>query len=296
MSKRLPRYPVYVISKGRAEQCLTARFFERDGVKHRIIVEPQEADQYAEHHDADRLLILPFQNLGLGSIPARNWVFEHAVASGARRHWIFDDNIQNVRRTYRGKRIPCDSGPALVALEDFTDRYENAVLVGMNYQMFGLNVRKPFVRNTHVYSNFLIDNQLRQRWRGRYNEDTDLCLQVLAAGLCTVLVNVFLVHKLPTMTMKGGNSAELYLGDGRLRMARSLERLWPGVVAVDRRYGRPQHVVDWKKFDTPLRLRPGVDLAALPRRDEYGMDLAEVRPIQAAAIRRVREEFYADRS
>jgi hypothetical protein len=64
--------------------------------------------------------------------------------------------------------------------------------------------------------------------------------------------------KMRTMTMKGGNSAELYKGDGRLKMARSLERMWPGVVTVNRRFKRPQHVVAdaWNKFDTQLKLRP----------------------------------------
>src|SRR3972149_3358983 len=88
----------------------------------------------------------------------------------------------------------------------------------------------PFFLNTHVYSCLLILNSLPYRWRGRYNEDTDLCLQVLSAGWCTVLINAFMVDNMPTMTMRGGNTEELYQDDGRLKMARHLERLWPGVV------------------------------------------------------------------
>ena len=44
-------------------------------------------------------------------------------------------------------------------------------------------------------------------------------------------------------------------------MARSLERAWPYVVRVDRRFKRPQHKVrgEWRFFDTPLILREGVD-------------------------------------
>jgi hypothetical protein len=76
-----------------------------------------------------------------------------------------------------------------------------------------------------------------------------------------------------TMTMKGGNATELYKGDGRLKMARSLERVWPYVVETKRRFRRPQHVVRgaWRAFDTPLRLKPGVDLAKLPAVEEFGM-------------------------
>ena len=146
-----------------------------------------------------------------------------------------------------------------------------------------------FVTGGYLTHNcLLVKNDLPNRWRGRYNEDTDLCLQVLSDGWCTVLFNAFLVLKMRTMTMKGGNSAELYQGDGRLKMARSLERAWPGVVETKRRFQRPQHVVKdaWKAFDTPLRRRPDVDFEALARTpNEYGMELEQVRATKSPEIR-----------
>jgi hypothetical protein len=96
-------------------------------------------------------------------------------------------------------------------------------------------------------------------------------LQVLADGWCTLLMNAFMVKKMTTMTMHGGNTDDFYQGDGRLRMSRSLERLWPGVVETKRRYGRPQHVINWRKFRTELRLKPGLSVTDGP--DEYGMVL-----------------------
>lgn len=278
---RKPRYPVYVISKGRADACLTARFFIQDKLDFKLVVEPQEADAYIQKYGEDRVLILPFSNLGLGSIPARNWVWEHSKAAGFERHWIFDDNIKRIMRRYKARRIRCDSGPAIAALEDFTDRYENIAICGMNYAMFVPDRRtyQAFFLNNHVYSCLLIKNDLPHRWRGRYNEDTDLCLQVLADGWCTVLTNVFMIDKMQTMVMKGGNSDQLYKSDGRLKMARSLERAWPYVVTVDRRFQRPQHMVrdEWRKFDTPLKRRADVDFAALAP-NEYGMELRQVKP------------------
>ena len=75
--------------------------------------------------------------------------------------------------------------------------------------------------------------------------------------------------------MKGGNSAQLYQGDGRTTMARSLERVWPGVVTTDRRFGRPQHVVadSWRKFDTQLIRKPDLDLDSFDKVDDYGLKL-----------------------
>lgn len=290
--RALPRYPIYVISKGRwGVHGLTARFLLKDQVPFHLVIEPQEEPQYREAFPTASILILPFSNLGLGGIPARNWVWDHAQAAGVERYWILDDNIRSMQRWYGGKRINVRSGPVFALTEDFVERYENVPLAGYNYAMFGHQNGKisvpPFFTNVHVYSCFLLDTALPYRWRGRYNEDTDLCLQVLANGLCTISLNAFMIQKMPSMTMKGGNSTELYKGDGRLKMARSLERLWPGVVTTDRRWHRPQHVVadNWKRFDTPLKLRQGVDLSALPKVDEHGLYLTAVKTPKSARLR-----------
>ncbi len=287
--RHLPRWPIYVISKGRFTPgtALTAGFLIDDEVPFKLVVEPQEAADYAAIFGEDRLLVLPFSNLGQGSIPARNWVWEHSVAAGDERHWIIDDNIRRIYRFFKGHRLPCASGPAFAAIETFVDRYTNIAIGGMNYKMFGRDgVLPPFFLNTHVYSNLLIRNDLPNRWRGRYNEDTDLCLQVLSDGWCIVSINAFLADKITTMTMKGGNTDELYVDDGRLIMARSLERMWPHVVSVSRRWGRPQHVVDWTKFDTQLILKDGVDLAALAgKTDNFGLKLKAVREVKSSELR-----------
>lgn len=282
----IPRYPVYVISKGRWESGMTAKFLIKDKVPFKLVVEPQEFDLYAKEFGAERILVLPFSNPGLGGIPARNWCWEHAKAAGHFRHWILDDNIRQVRRLWKGKRIPCNSGAAFAAIEDFTDRYENLAIAGMNYTFFAImkNI-PPFFQNCHVYSCLLIQNDITQRWRGRYNEDTDLCLQVLSENWCTALVNVFLIDKAATMTCKGGNMETLYQGDGRLKMARALERQWPGVVKVDRRYERPQHVVkdSWRKFDTQLKFKSTYTQTFVP--NEYGLNLKAIKNVKSQSLR-----------
>lgn len=106
----------------------------------------------------------------------------------------------------------------------------------------------PYRLNTRVYSCILILNSLVHRWRGRYNEDTDLSIRVLKDGWCTILLNAFSCNKAPTMTMGGGNTDELYADDGRLRMAESLREQHPDVVKVTQKWGRPQHHVDYSQF------------------------------------------------
>lgn len=273
-----PRYPIYVPSKGRWANPLTAKFLTADEVPFRMVIERSEYDAYRRALPNAELLVLPFENAGT-SVPARNWIKDHAVAEGHERHWQLDDNMRGAYRLWRGKRVHCDSGVALRVCEDFTDRYTNIAISGLNYDMFvPSETSAPFYLNCHVYSCTLVNHAVPLRWRGRYNEDTDLCLQALSQGWCTVLLNVFCIKKLRTMTVKGGNTATLYQADGRARMARALERQWPYVVTTQRRFQRPQHVIrdGWRGFDTPLIRRDDIDwdaLAEVP--NDYGLRLVQ---------------------
>jgi hypothetical protein len=275
-----PRFPVYIISKGRWDTRLTSKALEAMEVPYRIVIEPQEYDQYAAVIDARKILVLPFSNLGLGGIPARNWVWEHALAEGHERHWILDDNIRDFFRLYRNSKVRVTSGTAFKVCEDFVERYQNIALAGMQYRGLAKQNQdiEPFLRNTRVYSCILILNDLPYRWRGRYNEDTDLSLRVLKDGWCTVLFNAFLANKEPTMTMKGGNTEALYKlndgQDGRLLMAQSLQEQHPDVVKIARKWGRWQHQVDYRPFkNNQLRRKPGV---VIPQGvNNYGMTLVK---------------------
>ena len=269
-----PKYPIYIISKGRWDSRLTSKALERADVPYRIVIEPQEYDQYATVIDSCKILVLPFSNLGQGSSPARNWVWEHSIEQGAARHWIVDDNIREFYRLYHNRRIPVHTGANFLAAEEFVDRYTNIALAGFQYNAFAVDKQKhpPFILNTRIYSCILIKNDVSYRWRGRYNEDTDLSLRVLKDGWCTVLFVAFLADKKATMLLKGGNTDELYAGDGRLKMAQSLQQQHPDVTKITWKWGRWQHQVDYRPFknNRPI-LRPGVVIPDEP--NNYGMVL-----------------------
>jgi len=272
-----PSYPVYIISKGRWESRLTSKALEQMRVPYRIVVELQERDDYAAVIDPTKILVLPFNDLGQGSIPARNWVWEHSISKGHERHWILDDNIRWFARMHKNKAIRVDTGVCFKVVEDFVDRYENIALAGLQYEMFmpANQKQRPFVLNTRIYSCILIKNDMSYRWRGRYNEDTDLSLRVLKDGWCTFLMQAFVCKKITTMKMKGGNTDELYQGDGRLRMALSLRRQHPDVVKVTWKWGRWQHHVDYSRFRrNRLVKKEGVEIPEGV--DDYGMKLVRV--------------------
>ena len=267
-----PRYPIYIVSKGRWESRLTAESLEKLGIPYHIVVEPQEFENYAAVISPEKILTLPFSNLGQGSIPARNWIWEHAISTGAERHWILDDNIDGFYRLHNNLKTPVATGATFRAAEDFTDRYENVAISGFNYFMFAPRKEEiaPYTLNTRIYSCILLKNDIPYRWRGRYNEDTDLSLRVLRDGLCTILFNAFLAQKTTTMTMKGGNTDELYQGDGRLKMAQSLQEQHPDLVKITQKWGRWQHHVDYKIF-RKNKLIPKAGYVVPESNDNYGM-------------------------
>jgi hypothetical protein len=281
-------YPIYIISKGRYNTALTAKCFQKDNVDFHLVVEPQEYDEYSKRFGEDKVYKLPFSNLGMGGTPARNWCWQHAKNNGHKRHWIFDDNIQAFGRLHKGKRLNCNSSIGIKAIEEFTDRYENIAISGFNYRFFVTRqTKKPYTLNCHVYSALLINNDIPFKWRLRYNEDTDLCLQVLTTNYwCTVLFNAFYCDKMGTMKMKGGNTTELYKGDGRLKMARSLEAVWPQWVTVKQRFGRPQHVIknSWRDFTHPLIRRKDIDWNAIAEK-KWDIKLKAIKEVKSASLR-----------
>lgn len=284
-----PKYPIYIVSKGRWESRLTSKALEEMKVPYHIAIEPQEYDQYASVIDAKKILILPFSNLGQGSIPARNWIWEHSISVGAERHWILDDNIRDFYRFNRNLKVRVSSGTIFRCGEDFIDRYENIALAGFQYDFFipRKYIRPMFLLNTRIYSCILIKNDIPYRWRGKYNEDTDLSLRILKDGWCTILFNSFLAKKKATMTMRGGNTDELYIRnekmDGRLLMAESLKEQHPDISKITWRWHRWQHIVDYRSFkrkegsffeQNKLIRKKGIKIPE--GIDNYGMVLVEI--------------------
>lgn len=293
-----PKYPVYIISKSRHESMLTSKSLNRMRIPHYIAVEPQDIIPYTDalktfNLDMATLLELPFSNHGDGPGRARNWCWDHSISIGATSHWVLDDNIVDFYRLHNNKRIRVESGVIFKIAEDFVDRYENVPISGFQYRFFIAPDQKypPYVTNTRIYSCLLIRNDCKFRWRGRYNEDTDICLRVLKDGDCTIQFNAFLQGKAATQTVKGGNTAEFYHveGDldkskwrdgtlnaqGTINKSQMLVDLHPDVSRVVWRYGRWHHHVNYDPFKkNKLILKPGLEIPNTV--NNYGMKLVKL--------------------
>jgi hypothetical protein len=162
-------------------------------------------------------------------------------------------------------------------MEEFCLRYVNVAMAGPNYHMFSSrkNVQPPFVANTRIYSCNLIRNDSNYRWRGRYNEDTDLSLRMLKDGWCTIQFNACLQYKTTTQQLKGGNSGEFYEKEGTKAKSEIQVAMHPDVSRLVFKWGRWHHHVDYRPFKKN-KLMKKKDIQIKPGVNNFGMELRKV--------------------
>ena len=286
----LPKYPIYVLSKGRYERRLTADALNEMGCPFYLLIEECEEKLYkeTEKYETNYLVMPPeLNNLGQGSITARNFAWQHSMENGHEKHWVLDDNMDGFYRFYHNKRIRCKSPICLRQCEIQTDYYDNVYLSGLQYKSFVPEVcqNKPnVILNTRIYSCILIRNDLdkdlkTERWRGKYNEDTDLSIRVLKSGGANMLFQNFLADKQTTKSCKGGNTDSIYKGDGIQKKLDSLIEQHPECVKATFKFGKNHHHVDYSAWaENPLN-KDGTNTAwvgaGVKEINEFGLYLTE---------------------
>jgi len=285
-----PEYSIYIVSKGRWKSRLTSEALEKMNVPYYIVVEEQEYKQYSSVVDKKKILILDkkyqdeydtFDDLGYskskGPGPARNFVWEHSISENAKFHWVMDDNITWFARLNHNMNRKVVDGTIFRCMEDFVNRYENIAMAGPQSDHFVVRKTKmpPYVINTRVYSCNLIRNDLPFRWRGRYNEDTDLSIRILKAGWCTIQFYAFIMDKVPTQTQGGGNTKDFYAKEGTLPKSKMLFLMHPDVTKIVWKFNRWHHHVDYGSFKkNKLKLREGIEIPE--GINNYGMKLVNI--------------------
>ncbi len=283
----IPKYPIYIVSKGRWKSRLTSKSLEYMNVDYKIVVEKSEYKKYSKVINKKKILVLPqsfldeydtCDDLGnsksKGPGAARNFCWEHSIKQGFRMHWVMDDNLDSFYRLNKNMKIKAMTGTIFRCAEIFVNRYKNINLSGFNYDKFCKSRDRlpPYVLNTRIYSCLLIKNNISYRWRGRYNEDTDLSLRILKDGFCTIQFNAFLCGKIATQIMKGGNTKEFYSKEGTINKTLMLQRLHPNLTEVVWRFNRWHHQVCYRYFkkNRLIKKKRFKDIQGI---NNYGMEL-----------------------
>jgi hypothetical protein len=264
LKPKKPRYPIYIISKGRAKHCTTADYLIKMDIDFKIVIEESEFKDYLEIYPKENLLELNrsfidnydtyIENFDIskskGSGPARNFVWHHSKnVLKADFHWILDDNIFGFYYFNNQKRLKCSDSSPFTFIEDFVNRYNNIGIAGMNYMKFVIpGNTPPYISNTKIYSCILINNNIPIRWAGRYNEDVDICIRALKLGYSTIQFNIFNADKMTTQKTPGGNTEAFYSKEGTLPKSNMLKHNHPDITNVSWKYSRWHHQVDYNKF------------------------------------------------
>lgn len=252
------KYPIYIPTKGRFESRKTVKALLEMGAEFKVVIEPQEEELYLTILPKEFILVLPFSKPTDHSmlVTVRNWIKNHSISEGHKRHWQLDDNIKAFYRMNNNKRNKVLSPVIFRCIEDFVDRYKNIAMAGMNYMNYAIpDGRPPYFLNSRVYSMSLVNNELPYEWRGIYNDDTDICLRMLKDGYCTINFNAFSGDKDATMITKGGNTPIYTTGDLRSNFVDSLIEQHPDVVKKVWRFERWHHEVNYKPFKNNKLIR-----------------------------------------
>ena len=290
-----PEFPLYIPSKGRYDIRKTSDYLSLCAIQHYIIVEKTEYELYLANTKNNKyvtLLILDkkyqdnyetLDDLGdtksKGPGAARNFAWQHSIDNGFKWHWVMDDNILSFKRTNKNRQIYVSDGAIFKAMEDFCQRYTNVYMAGPNYYFFVPRKAKikSFVANTRIYSCNLIRNDIPYRWRGRYNEDTILSLDILSDGFCTIQFNAFVQDKLTTQLIKGGNTGEFYAKEGTLPKSQMLADVYPEYSKVKWRFKRIHHYVDYSSFKRNKLIRKSnLDFDNIKEINNYGMKIKKI--------------------
>ena len=273
------KYPIYIPTKGRFESRKTVKALQLMGADFKVVIEPQELDLYSTILNKDQILVLPYSEPDDSSqlVRTRNWIRDYSRECGHNRHWQLDDNIAAFYRLNNNKRHKVLSPVIFRCIEDFVDRYKNIAIAGMNYMNYAIpDGRPPYFINSRVYSISLINNELDYKWRGVFNDDTDICLRVLKDGYCTLNFNAFSGDKDATMITKGGNTPIYTTGDLRSSFVDSLVKQHPDVVTKVWRYDRWHHQVNYKPFKNNKLIRKD-GIVIEKGINNYGMVLKDLR-------------------
>jgi len=262
-----PQFPIYIPSKGRWDiKGYTSDNLSIMGLNHYIIVEEQQYENYKYAYQNNKyvtLLILDkkyqdeydtFDDLGYtkskGPGAARNFAWDHSIKNGFDWHWVMDDNIMSFKIHNDNRQIISHTGIIFKIMEDFCLRYKNIAMSGPDYYMFVPRKydHPPYILNTRIYSCNLIRNDIPYRWRGRYNEDTDLSLRILKDGWCTIQFVMFLQEKLTTQKLYGGNNEDFYKNDGTYNKSKMIKEMHPDIAKIKWKFNRIHHYVDYTIF------------------------------------------------
>lgn len=253
------KYHIYVPSKGRASNCLTALVLQAEKIPFTILVEPQDYKEYAEYFPKEVLHKIPKNDQGIAYV--RNQALSLSRKRGEKHHWQMDDDIRKFMIYKDGKKIAVSALKSIKAVEKEYDKYSNVGMIAHRYTSYAFAQKTDTSINKNPCSSFLLRNDMKAKWNKDTVVDADFALQILNQDWTTIIMNRELIDTVPPMKQAGGLTDSEYAGDGRFNRFTKLSEDWPGcfkVVRDEDGKAKLRHMRCWAKFtEQPKKKKRG---------------------------------------
>lgn len=236
------RFPIFIPSKARPDNVLTARLLDAEEIPYKVVVEPQDFPSYNLAFPEDKLLRLPENDRGIAF--SRSWIKDSCKDAGIPFHWQLDDDIRIFYERHGNMKRKCSPTPAFLFAESFTDKLANLGAIGFYHAPFIFDGKDyPAYRlNYAIMTAFLVNSSTPTTFRPETVDDYDFTLQNLFSGFVTVTIFKYLYQS--QQKQFGGCHESEHAGRGRFKLHANTAQLWPNVTYMKNDSLR----VKWKLF------------------------------------------------
>jgi len=240
--------PLYIPSRKRWLDAPTIKETLEQGMQPMVVVPQEEVGAYRVAFPTATVIGTAAHGIG----PTRQFILEHARASGAERFWMLDDDLDDPR-TREHFMAPYTFLPWpdwLAAIEDLTNDPRIGAATGMTRQ-YGWP-EDSAIPNKRVGYAILMRTAMPVTYWPFLHEDTDMTLQILRAGFRTIKLPQFVFHT-TTMGWRGGGCGQDYEAGADERAGDVLLRKWeaivPGLVRLTKnKEGKTVTRIKWSVF------------------------------------------------
>lgn len=223
------KYTIYIPSKGRPDTIRTHKRCE--GLKYKIVVEPQDYDSYLNTFGVDQLVKMDKNDQGLPF--ARNFIKNYSIEQGEKFHWQFDDDIKNFLVRVGNKNVKTNPANCMSIVEQTMDLFSNISISSMTDVSYAFSKKQPVRLNYLTYTCVLVNNSVDVSWRKGTVEDWDYTLLSLEKNYCTMPFCHVLFESHDTGANPGGNQlTEWPTEERRKEYYQNFVNLWPKYFSV----------------------------------------------------------------
>lgn len=245
-------YPIFITTKGRAGACYTQPLLDDSGLSYTMVVDPSEAAAYASDYPGGDCLPVPSDDYGLG--PTRQFLRDHARATGLEAYWIMDDDVKDFRHfTQPGTSEfeHASAGESINALEAEFDSHPRVAIAAFNWQQYAWRalLKGPYTLNTRAYLCALHrTTPINYHPQFEVKSDVAFVLEHLAKGYDTLLYHEYAFNT-PGMTQFAGGCSPAYQSGVQNNEAVMLNVMYPDFTRIVDKGAKGLDVtIQWKKF------------------------------------------------